>query len=532
MKKNIFFILTVALWMVSCSDDKEDNWTADVLNVSCDELISAGDGNFKVVLSTEYAKAINLKLQTNSGWDISVDNMTAEEVEWITPSTATGSGNADVQLLVTGNETNVDRKCSVVITTKGNIPVRKTITVIQGNTDDMLTLNIDEMSLPEGVKVNEANGGSWNVVLSKGFEGDLPGFIVEGTASYDMRIIYSEGGDGWVTEKPDGLNSLASAKALTLSVAKNTENVYREALVVFTAIAGDITVTKSFLISQIGTEEIKWNGEYFQGSLDELKKAEIILPATILEHVEIAEIKNISDSDVELPASSENDWCTLNIEDGKLFISTTKENTSTNKENVRNIVIKSKKSTQEFSINVRQCMKDYGVVLSKSYWNISWDGARINGEGTKDIKTLYDNTWSEAGKDRYVAFTKEKTDCIITIDLGQYSKEYNSIGLMPRLEWTQPVPSKITVEVSSDKEDWQLVGNRDQSYYQEQDLYVAVPITPNTKNWMHFEGIIKWISLSELKTDRYIRLSMSYSDCLWNAGNGPFCFDEFFVSKK
>lgn len=81
MKKNIFFILTVALWLVSCSDDKEDNWTADVLNVSCDELVSAGDGNFKVVLPTEYAKAINLKLQTNSGWEISVDNMTAEEIE-------------------------------------------------------------------------------------------------------------------------------------------------------------------------------------------------------------------------------------------------------------------------------------------------------------------------------------------------------------------------------------------------------------------------------------------------------------------
>ena len=244
MKKNIFFILTVALWLVSCSDDKEDNWTADVLNVSCDELVSAGDGNFKVVLPTEYAKAINLKLQTNSGWEISVDNMTAEEIEWVTPSPATGSGNADVQLLVTGTETNVDRKCSVVITTKGDIPVKKTITVIQGNTDDMLTLDIDETSLPEGVKVNEVNGGSWNVVLPKGFEGDLPGFIVEGTASYDMRITYPEGGDGWVTEKPDEQNSLGSAKTLTLSVAKTAVNVYREALVVFSVIEVDITVTK------------------------------------------------------------------------------------------------------------------------------------------------------------------------------------------------------------------------------------------------------------------------------------------------
>lgn len=531
MKKNIFFILTVALWLVSCSDDKEDNWTADVLNVSCDELVSAGDGNFKVVLPTEYAKAINLKLQTNSGWEISVDNMTAEEIEWVTPSPATGSGNADVQLLVTGNETNVDRKCSVVITTKGDIPVKKTITVIQGNTDDMLTLDIDETSLPEGVKVNEVNGGSWNVVLLKGFEGDLPGFIVEGTASYDMRITYPEGGDGWVTEKPDEQNSLGSAKTLTLSVAKNAENVYREALVVFSVIAGDITVTKSFLISQIGAEEIKWNGEYFQGSLDDLNKAEIILPATILEHVGIAEIKNIIDSDVELPAAGENDWFTLNIEDGKLFITTTKENTSTNKENVKKIVIKSKKSAQEFSMKVRQCMKDYGVVLSKSYWNISWEGAKITTEGTKDIKSLYDNAWSESGKYPYVAFTKEKDICVITIDLGQYQKEYNSIGLMPRLEWTQPVPTKITVELSADNVNWSLVGKKDQDYYQKEDLYVDKPIDAG-KNWRHFEGIIKWIPLNELKAERYIRLSMSYSNCLWNAGNGPFCFDEFFVSKR
>lgn len=176
-------------------------------------------------------------------------------------------------------------------------------------------------------------------------------------------------------------------------------------------------------------------------------------------------------------------------------------------------------------------MKDYGVVLSKSYWNISWEGAKITTEGTKDIKSLYDNAWSESGEYPYVAFTKEKDICVITIDLGQYQKEYNSIGLMPRLEWTQPVPTKITVELSADNVNWSLVGKKDQDYYQKEDLWVDKPIDAG-KNWRHFEGIIKWIPLNELKAERYIRLSMSYSNCLWNAGNGPFCFDEFFVSKR
>ena len=528
MKKYIYIILTVALCLVSCSDDKEDNWTADVLNVSCDELMSAGDGNFKVALPTEYAKAINLKLQTNSGWEISVDNMTGEEVKWITPSPATGSGNADVQLLIAGNETNIDRKCSVVITTKGDIPVKKTITVIQGNTDDMLTLDIDEMSLPEGVKVNEVGGGSWNMVLPKDFKGDLSGFVIEGTASYTMSITYIEGGDGWVTEKVEEQNLLGSAKTLTLNVKENVENVYREALVMFSAIAGDITVTKSISISQVGAEKVIWKGEYFQGSLDELDKAEIILPATKLERIEIAEIENISDSDIELPISL--DWLTLVVEDGKLFVSTT-ENTSTNRENLGSVVIKSKKSTDSFSMRIRQCMQDYGVILNKSYWDIKLGIDNVISAGTKPggLTGLYDNVWStDKSNMSYAEFSNTvENKVIFIVDLGENSCSYNNVGLMPRLEWVAQCPARLKVEYSNDNSTW--IEAYDGECFTRDELMESGRWKTNC-----YEGIVKWFEVvSDAKTinHRYLRLTVSES--LYSS-KAPyyFSFDEIFISRK
>lgn len=51
--------------------------------------------------------------------------MTTEEEKWITPSAEGGEGSASLSLVIADNKTAKDRKASVVISTKGEIPVKK-----------------------------------------------------------------------------------------------------------------------------------------------------------------------------------------------------------------------------------------------------------------------------------------------------------------------------------------------------------------------------------------------------------------------
>ena len=111
-------------------------------------------------------------------------------------------------------------------------------------------------------------------------------------------------------------------------------------------------------------------------------------------------------------------------------------------------------------------------------------------------------------------------NCVIIIDLGENHKDYNAVGLMPRLQWTQPTPGKITVEVSDDNLVWnKLIDNID--YYEDSDL------KPNG-SYECYDGIIKWVDL-DTQNSRYIKISMPYSSSFWS-DKTFFSFDEIFVS--
>ena len=191
--------------MQACNDEKDVDWTPDSLTVSCNEILEeAGDGHWKVTLPTEYKGAVKLDIRTDKAWSVAITYMTNEEEEWITPSAQEGTGTASLSLAIADNETAKDRKASIVITTKGEIPVKKTITVIQGNVDELLIIGtIDEDNFPKDVFITTKADGSFDVTLPKDFtaEGErlLNILTYRGTASPVIDVSYPDAEQtGWV----------------------------------------------------------------------------------------------------------------------------------------------------------------------------------------------------------------------------------------------------------------------------------------------------------------------------------------------
>lgn len=155
--KYIYLLLLCLLGLQACNDDKEVDWTPDALTVSSNELLEeAGDGHWKVTLPTEYQGAVKLDIQTDKAWGVEVVYMSNEEEEWIAPSTQEGNGAATLLLNIADNGTSKDRKASVVITTKGEVPVKKMVTIIQGNVEELLSVGtIDEQDFPENISVTK-----------------------------------------------------------------------------------------------------------------------------------------------------------------------------------------------------------------------------------------------------------------------------------------------------------------------------------------------------------------------------------------
>ena len=522
MKKLMILLLSV-FTLYSCKNDVEEvDWTVDTLAITSEgnQLQDAGDGNLKMVLPTEFSGVIKLNVESNNPWIAEVSDITIQEEQWITLSSAEGTGNGTFDINIAPNNSAIDRIGSVVVTTTGNIPVKKTITLIQGNTDDMLSIGFDGIELPEDVTVKEGLYGSWNMVLPIGFSTDQQiSVAISSTANPSIEITYPE---GLPTDWLQAVTTLSETSTVTFTVTENTSNEYREALVTFTSKSGDVEVKKTLTVSQLGEEDIIWGGDYFQGSIEDLNNVEIILPSNTLQNVKIADLKNITANNIELP-EEESDWFTVKIEENQVFITTIKENSTTNKENVKELVLKSKLSKEEFKITVRQCMKGYGTILNKKLWNVSIEGCTVStGEGAGNLKGLYDNQWTQDGTNKkHVQLNKGSDNCVIIIDLGEKHKEYNAVGLMPRLQWTKPAPGKITVEVrDEDGSVWnKLVNNAD--YYTDEEL------KPDGVNYTGYDGIIKWVKL-ENQNSRYIKLTMPYSSSFWT---GVFCFDEIFVTK-
>ena len=538
--KNIFLLLSCLLCLQACNDEKEKDWTPDSLTVSCNETLEeAGDGHWKVTLPTEYKGTVTLEIKTDKAWEVEVSYMTNEKDEWITPSKRSGEGTTSLSLAIADNITVKDRKASVVITTKGEIPVKKIITIIQGNAEELLTVGtVDESEFPAEVFVTAKADGSFSVTLPKEFtetgNRELKLLTYEGTASPVVDINFpDENNQGWIEVKEDVVAQIdeAGTKVLTLLIKENTTNVYREATINFTATAGDITVKKSVQVIQFGIEEIIWNPEYYQ------QEREFIVSSDANEKILVAICKNINPADIEM--NGENEWVTLTQEEGKVYAEVT-ANISTNKERTAKIGVKNAKTGTEEKIDFRQGMKGYGIILNKSTWSIPVCSSNISNQysGTeikKYFPRLYDNVWWDKGlneNDIYVEFNKGITTdggadgqpYVLIFDLGENLREYNSFGIVPRLQWTAPAPKTVQIEVSDAlDEGWTtVVAKADGNGFTEAELKGTTSSYNN-----HGEGIIHWFELGKSQK-RYIRLTVY--ETFWN--KKVLCLDEVFVSDR
>lgn len=544
--RNIFLLLSCLLCLQACNDEKDVDWTPDSLTVSCNEILEeAGDGHWKVTLPTEYKGAVKLDIRTDKAWSVAITYMTNEEEEWITPSAQEGTGTASLSLAIADNETAKDRKASIVITTKGEIPVKKTITVIQGNVDELLIIGtVDEDNFPENVFVTTDTEGVLVVTLPKDFteEGEQSLNIVTytGTAVPVIDITYpDEEHQNWVvrsepTVEPAGEQEL---KTLALLIKENTNNVYREALVNFTATAGDITSKKTVKIVQYGVERIVWNEEFCQ------QESEIIVPADANEKILLATCENMNPSDLEL--GGDNAWLTLTQEEGKVYAKVL-VNESSNKERRSEVVIKNKKTGAEVRMPFKQGMQGYGIVLGKSLWKLE----AYSGEGTGSAGNvasyfkLFDDFWPANSTEASATYQGSKNTHIevksgtdanpvrFTFNLGENPRGYDSFGLMPRLQWAAPAPRTVMIEVSDDLETgWTTVVEKEtDNGFKKEEIYYLNPDGSNSGNWYnsHYEGIVHWFKLGNEKMQKqYIRISMY--ETFWT---GSLCLDEVFVSDR
>lgn len=545
--RNIFILLTCLLCFQACDDDsKEVDWTPDSLIISGNELLEdAGDGHLKVSLATEYKGTVKLEIQTDQAWNVEVAYMSGEEEEWITPSAREGEGPFSLSLAIADNKTAKDRKASVVIATRGEIPVKKVITVIQGKVGDVLTVGtIDKAAFPKDVFTTENPDGSLTVTLPKDFteEGDqsLNILTYKGTATPVIEISFpNEEYKDWVvcTEPSIEPASESEIKTLGLTIKRNTGNVYREALVNFTATAGDITVKRTVNIIQYGIEEIVWNEDYYQ------QEREFIISADAYEKLLVATCKNVNPADLEV--TGDNAWLTLTKEENK-FYAKVLDNISTNKERASEIVVKNTKTGTEVKVAMRQSMQGYGIVLSKSMWRLAAYSGQNTGASSNVASyfKLFDNFWPANAAEASATYGGSKNTHIevkpgtdddpvrFTFDLGENPRAYNSFGLMPRLQWTAPAPRRVMIEVSDNLDSgWEtVVAKEADNGFSKQEIYYLNADGSNSSNWYdkHYEGIVHWFKLGEAKVQKqYIRISMY--ETYWT---GSLCLDEVFVADR
>lgn len=538
LMKNIFLLLTCLCFLQACKDDDKDvNWTPDALTVSCNEtLTEAGSGNWKVTLPTEYKGSVKLDIQTDKAWEVVVSYMTTEEEKWITPSVDGAQGATTLTLAIADNATSKDRKASVVITTKGDIPVKKTITIIQGNVDELLTIGtIDENLLPEDLNVVSNADGSLKLTLSKGFTGELNVLTYSGRAvTPQVQITYpNQEQKDWITltEAPAPLSAQsADVKTLSLTIGQNTDNVYREAVVSIVATAGELTVTRKVEVAQFGVEKINWNEEYCQ------HEREFIVSAAVYEKLPVATCENFNLKDLEI--SGGNSWLTLTQEEGTIYAKVL-ANISTNKERTTEIGLKNKTTGQVYKMPFRQCMQGYGIILSKSLWKLAAYAGQ-NTSAASNVSSyfkLFDNFWPGNKAEAEATYQGSKNTHIevrngtdadpvqFTFDLGEEPRKYNSMGLMPRLQWNAPSPKTVMIEVSDNLQSgWVTVVEKVTG-----NAFTEAELKGSTNTFNdHYEGIVHWFNLGQTKLQkRYIRLSMY--ETFWN---GSLCLDEVFVSER
>ena len=269
-------------------------------------------------------------------------------------------------------------------------------------------------------------------------------------------------------------------------------------------------------------DDIQWAGDYLQVN-------EIIVPATTLSKTLIA---TTNGADTEL--SADQDWINLTKEGDNVYMTITGANTSKNLERKASVKIRDNATLLDKEITVRQCMDGYGVILNKSLWSIP-----AYSDNTSDKKgqfnRLFDNFWpSNRGESsgsvlEFNNRTDGSTPFVLTFDLGEEHRSYNNFGLMPRLEWTQPSPKRVKIEVSDDMETWTVLGpNAGTTGIW--DAFTEDELKVGGTSWDdHYEGIVHWFELGQ-QTKRYIRLSMF--EGYYQTTGKVICLNEVFVSNK
>lgn len=135
------------------------------------------------------------------------------------------------------------------------------------------------------------------------------------------------------------------------------------------------------------------------------------------------------------------------------------KNESTNTERKTEIGVKNTKTSVETKVSLKQGMAGYGIVLSKSLWKIVAHSENTNTQyNDGSANKLFDNLWTpDKANEKHVEFWGRNNNddhaavpYILTFDLGENPRQYDSFGFMPRLQWTQQAPKTVAIEVSDD----------------------------------------------------------------------------------
>lgn len=275
-----------------------------------------------------------------------------------------------------------------------------------------------------------------------------------------------------------------------------------------------LTVVKGTL------DDIQWAGDYLQTN-------EIIVSASTLEKTLIA-TTNGADTEVSVDES----WINVNKEGDNVYMSITEENTSTNQERLATVKITDKATLLDKTILVRQCMQGYGLLLNKKLWSIP-EYSPNTANKTGEFGKLYDNSWpivQPNPNDTHIEFNGSSDPYILTFDLGISPHGYNSLGLMPRLQWTRPAPKKVKIEVSSDRSSWTTITSPISGDIW--DAFTEDELKGSTNSFdNHYEGMVHWFDFTNIHNYRYMRLS--FYDSFVNSGsNHVICFNEVFISQR
>lgn len=292
-----------------------------------------------------------------------------------------------------------------------------------------------------------------------------------------------------------------------------------------------LTVVKGSLDNKVVLE-----GTYVQGS-------DIILSSEDTPSGEaIADVSMISDLSYSVADKygDEPSWLQVNKANGKITITVNGANTSTWQERVATITLVDNETWLEKEIIVRQGMKGCGVILNKVLWSVVGYSEHVAGKESA-LGRLFDNFWptnkAEVGSGSTLSYIEisskgSETDPVqIVFDLGENPHAYNSVGLVPRLQWVGNSPKYLKIEVSDgvltrseDITDWILVGSAKRDAFTKAEL--DAHDGGNWNDWYADKQFIKWHNLGENMNHRYIRLSM------WDSWYSTHCFDEIFVSEK